>query len=120
MFELSVTGDFAASHMIPEHKGKCKNLHGHTWKVEVTLSGDRLDALGMVTDFAVVKKQLRDFLERLDHTHLNDLPAFKTANPTTENIAKHIFDEFSGICTPIRLRKVRVWESDSSSVTYYR
>jgi 6-pyruvoyltetrahydropterin/6-carboxytetrahydropterin synthase len=119
MFELSVCADFAASHMLRGYEGKCKNLHGHTWKVEVVLDGEELNDTGMLVDFALVKKQLRGFLESLDHVHLNDLPAFKDVNPTTENIAGHIFEEFSKTCRPLVLKRVRVWESDTSSVTYY-
>lgn len=119
MFELSVSSDFAASHMLRGYEGKCKNLHGHTWKVEVVLAGDDLNDIGMVVDFALVKKQLRGFLETLDHVHLNDLPAFKDVNPTSENIAKYIFEQFSALCRPLILKRVRVWESDTSSVTYF-
>ena len=120
MFELSVTGDFAAAHILRGYGGKCENLHGHTWKVEVTLRGEELDDVGMVVDFAVVKKQLRGLLKTLDHVHLNDLPAFREVNPTTENLAKYILEEFSPLCRPLDVVKVRVWESDSASVTYYK
>lgn len=119
MFELSVKGDFCASHILHGHEGKCKKLHGHTWKVEVTVASEELDIVGRVIDFAVIKKQLNIFLETIDHTHLNDLPAFKDLNPSTENLAKHIYQGFSKTCQPIALKCVRVWESESSSVTYY-
>jgi 6-pyruvoyltetrahydropterin/6-carboxytetrahydropterin synthase len=119
MFEVSVAGHFAASHMLRGYEGKCKNLHGHTWKVEVALAGNKLNDTGMLIDFVDVKKKLNGFLETLDHVHLNDLPVFQDINPTTENIAKHVFEKFSEICRPLELKRVRVWESDASSVTYY-
>jgi len=120
MFELSIKGNFAAAHSLRGYEGKCKNLHGHTWKVEVVIVSDRIDAIGMVADFALLKKRLREFLERLDHVHLNDIPYFKDANPTTENLAKYIYDEFPKFSGSISLKKVTVWESDHASATYYK
>lgn len=118
MYELSIKSDFAAAHFLRGYEGKCKNLHGHTWKVELVLEGRELDKAGMVVDFAVVKKQLKEFLEELDHAHLNDLPYFKEINPTTENLAKYIFDEFPKRYRPLKVKRVTVWESDQASVTY--
>ena len=119
MFELSVKGHFCASHILHGHEGKCKTLHGHTWKVEAVIKSDRLDGVGRVVDFAVIKEKLNSFLETIDHVHLNDLPAFKDINPTTENLAKYIFEGFSKVCRPLALARVTVWESENSSVTYY-
>jgi 6-pyruvoyltetrahydropterin/6-carboxytetrahydropterin synthase len=118
MYELAITGDFAASHMLAGYEGNCKNLHGHTWKVEAFLESSRLDSIGMVMDFKLAKKKLKDVLTRLDHVHLNDLAVFAHVNPTTENLAKYIFEEFSKECGPFKVKRVRVWESDSASITY--
>ena len=119
MYELSITGDMAAAHFIEGHEGKCKNLHGHTWKIEVTVISEKLNDIGMVADFAVLKKKLRGTLNETDHVCLNDLPFFKGAPPTTENIARYIYQNFSAAIGPLDLKRVRVWESDTSSVTYY-
>ena len=119
MFELSIQGDIASAHFLRGYEGKCRNLHGHTWQVEVSIVGDQLDNIGMVADFRVLKKQLKDFLRELDHVCLNDLPYFQEINPTTENIAKYIFENFSKIVSPLKMSSVRVWESDVSSVSYY-
>jgi 6-pyruvoyltetrahydropterin/6-carboxytetrahydropterin synthase len=124
MFELSVTGDIASAHFLPGYEGPCKDLHGHTWKIEVTVRSSSLDKIGMVVDFKEIKKALKDFLEHLDHVCLNDLEHFKRNNPTTENIAKYIYENFGKDVgaireSPLQIVKVRVWESDSSSVTYY-
>ena len=119
MFELSIISDFAAAHSLPDYDGPCKNLHGHTWKVEVTLEREQLDDKGMVVDFRVIKKQLKEFLLKLDHQYLNDLPEFKDLIPTTDNLAKYIYKEFSQVCKPIKIKSVRVWESETASVTYY-
>lgn len=118
MYELSVKGDFCAAHFLKGYEGKCKTLHGHTWKVEVTIASEHLDKIGMVADFALIKKNLREFLETIDHVHLNELPYFKDVNPTTENLAKYIYDEFPKKYGPFTITKVTVWESDSASITY--
>lgn len=119
MYELSIKGDFASSHSLRGHSGKCKNLHGHTWKVKVVIEGKQLNDIGMVADFAFIKRHLKIFLSKLDHTHLNDLDFFKKINPTSENLAKYIYDEFSKMCQPLKIREVQVLESDSTSVTYF-
>ena len=118
MYELGVKGHFAASHLLKGYEGKCKDLHGHTWKVELVIESQKLDAIGMVADFAEVKKQLNDFLESLDHVHLNDTPPFNQTNPTTENLAKYIFDKFSQRHRFLKIKRVTVWESDTASITY--
>lgn len=119
MFELSITSDFSSAHFLRGYDGSCHHLHGHTWKLEVTICSEKLNDIGLVFDFREIKKKLKEFLACLDHTCLNDLPAFSKANPSTENIAKYIYHEFAVHCRPFKIQKVRVWESDSSSVTYY-
>ena len=120
MFELSIKGDFAAAHRLHGYEGNCKDLHGHTWKVEVVIAADQLDKIGMVMDFKIVKIKLKELLSKIDHVYLNSLAAFKENNPTTENLAKYIFEEFSLVCQPLQIKRVQVWESDSASVVYYK
>lgn len=120
MYELSIKGDFAASHSLRGHEGKCKNLHGHTWKVEVVVTKGSLDQVGRIQDFSILKRQLRNFLGTIDHSHLNNLPPFDRINPTTENLAKYVYDGFSKVCKPLKLKRVTVWESENASVTYSR
>ena len=119
MFELKVKGDIASAHQLRGYEGRCKDLHGHTWKIEVTLQSEKLDAIGMVADFKVMKKLLKEILDPIDHVFLNDLPYFKEANPTTENIAKYIYIHFGRACKPLKLKQVEVWESESASSIYY-
>ncbi len=119
MFELTIKGDLASAHFLPGYQGNCRDLHGHTWKVELTIIGDKLDPVGMLVDFKVIKQQFRDFLSTVDHVCLNDLPYFKKVNPSTENIARYIYQEFGKVCKPLKIKRVRVWESDTSDITYY-
>ena len=118
MFELIIRDHIASAHLLRGYPGKCQNLHGHTWKVEVSIQRQDLDELGMVADFAELKKQLKDFLEHLDHTNLNDIDYFKTVNPTAENLAKYIYDRFSKEVQPLALTRVTVWESERCSASY--
>ena len=119
MFELTIKGDIASAHFLRGYPGKCKDLHGHTWKVEVFLQKEQLNAIGMVEDFALLKKQFKAFLERLDHKCLNELDYFKEVNPTAENIAKYIYEEFQKETKDLKVVKVQVWESDLASASYY-
>ncbi len=116
MYTIKVEAGFSSAHNLRGYKGKCEQLHGHNWKVEVVVKKDKLDKLGMVADFRFVKDKLNAVLEGLDHKYLNDIAYFKKVNPTSENIAKYIYDCFKSRVPG--LRSVTVWESDNSSATY--
>jgi len=121
MFEVSVEETFAAGHALRNYKGKCENVHGHNYRVQVTFSGPELDSIGLLVDFVVVKKLMQTVVDRLDHQYLNDLAPFDVLNPSAENMAKYFYDEIGsglGQSTPVRLGQVRVWETDTSSATY--
>ena len=122
MFEIKVSAEFEAAHRIAGYKGKCDRLHGHSWTVEAAVTGTKLDELGMLVDFKLVKGRLRELLEKLDHMFLNELEPFSAGiNPTAENIARYIYNEMAKaefLTDDIRLKHIQVWESPKSSVTY--
>ena len=120
MYELMVHAQFSSAHSLRGYQGKCEALHGHNWKVEIQITAETLDKLGMVIDFKVLKQNLHHIIQRLDHKHLNDIPPFDSLNPSSENIAFYIFQELKKSLTPerITLAKVTVWESDDSSASY--
>ena len=122
MFEIKFSAEFEAAHRIAGYKGKCDRLHGHSWTVEAAVTGTRLDELGMLVDFKLVKGRLRELLEVLDHMFLNDLEPFSAGiNPTAENIAKYIYSEMAKaefLTEDIKLKHIQVWESPKSSVIY--
>lgn len=138
MFEVRVEGSFSSAHRLREYKGKCEALHGHNWKVEVFIESQNLDKIGMVTDFKKIKKLLSEVLEKLDHAFLNDIAYFKKiqpvrkksiknklklsngVNPTSENIAKYIFDQLQAKDKKLNLKKVTVWESDNSAASFIK
>jgi 6-pyruvoyltetrahydropterin/6-carboxytetrahydropterin synthase len=121
MFELKVTGSFAAAHRLSMVTEKCENLHGHNWRIEFYVKADKLNDAGVVVDFGVIKKHLRDLLEYLDHKYLNELDPFKEINASSENIAKYLADEMEKrIEEPhVSVSRVTVWESDDAAATYY-
>jgi 6-pyruvoyltetrahydropterin/6-carboxytetrahydropterin synthase len=100
--------------------GKCEQLHGHNWKVEVTVASKRLGKEGLVIDFGVLKEKVERVMKTLDHTHLNDLPPFSRREPSSENIAKYVFDalkkELKG--RTIALKRVTAWESETAGASY--
>ena len=120
MYELKIISQFSAAHQLREYEGKCENLHGHNWKVEVSVTGNKLGKNGLLIDFKLIKKATENVLGELDHEFLNDLDAFKTANPSSENIARHIFTALSRELNTedIKVSRVTTWESDSACATY--
>ena len=122
MFEVSVEQTFAAGHALRNYKGACENVHGHNFKIQVTIEGQELDQTGMLVDFLDVKQSMRDVIARLDHKFLNDVPPFDVKNPSAENIAEYFYEELtSGLVSnpvPVRVREVKVWETDIQSATY--
>jgi len=119
MFEVSVTQTFAAAHALRGYKGKCENTHGHNYRVEVTVAGDRLDSIGLLADFADIKNAMRDVIARLDHVHLNETPPFDELNPSAENIAWYIAEEVKALLGgAASVSAVKVWETDSCVATY--
>lgn len=117
MFEIKVTGEFSSAHNLREYRGKCEELHGHNWKVKAVVSGKKLDKAGLLMDFKELKARLNKILDRFDHKYINRLEYFKRVNPTSENIARYIFDNLKSQIS--NLKSVTVWESGNCSATYY-
>jgi 6-pyruvoyltetrahydropterin/6-carboxytetrahydropterin synthase len=120
MYELKIISHFAAAHQLREFKGKCEKLHGHNWKIEVFVTGERLGEDGLLIDFKLIKETTNRILDELDHQFLNELEPFKTLNPSSENIAHYLFKSLSQELNRdnIRIAKVTAWESDSACATY--
>jgi 6-pyruvoyltetrahydropterin/6-carboxytetrahydropterin synthase len=121
MYELMVESKFAAAHQLRGYKGKCENLHGHNWRVTVAVTAERLNEQGLAIDFLDLKKALRDVLDQLEHTFLNDIFPFTQINPSSENLAKWIYDTLAKKLNDdnIEVASVTVWESDSASASYF-
>ena len=120
MYELHIETEFAAAHFLREYKGKCENLHGHNWKVEVHLRGEKLDRAGLLMDFHDAKTIINGIINRFDHKYLNDTPEFETANPTTENLSHILYDEIAAALPEgVSVARVTCWESARCGASYY-
>lgn len=121
MFEVSVRSSFSGAHRLRGYRGKCEELHGHNWDIEVFVATNRLGKTGLALDFKLLKQKLNGVLTELDHCDLNKLPYFKKANPSAENIAKYIYIDLkkSLKIKGVKLNRVRVWETRDSCATYF-
>ncbi len=121
MYRLKIHSSFAAAHCLIHYQGECENLHGHNWKVEVAVTARELDKAGLGIDFKVLKTETNKLLKTLDHKYLNDLPPFVNLSPSSENIARYLYQELAGILNNgnIKIDMVTVWESDFASASYY-
>ncbi len=122
MYHLTIKTHFAAAHRLVNYQGDCENLHGHNWHVEVTVGARELDAAGLGIDFKLLKRHTKELLGELDHKYLNDLPAFAQVSPSSEQIARFLFNRLSSQLDTgnVSLERVTVWESEFACASYTR
>jgi 6-pyruvoyltetrahydropterin/6-carboxytetrahydropterin synthase len=120
MFTLCVKDSFAAAHRLVGYKGKCEELHGHNFTVEVCIAGNELQDDGMLMDFTILKGHLHEVLDVLDHKYINDIPFFSGHASSAEYIAVYVFSEMGKRVGDDRvsMKKVTVWESDRACASY--
>ena len=113
---------FAAAHNLINYQGDCENLHGHNWRVEVTVAAKELDEAGLGIDFKVLKKKTNQLLDELDHKYLNDLEPFVSSSPSSENISRYLFERLSKSLNNanVTVDRVNVWESENACASYSR
>jgi len=121
MYELSIETSFASAHQLRGYKGKCEKLHGHNWKVQISVAAERLNEIDLAIDFHELKKMANEVIAPLDHSFLNDVFPFTEKNPSSENIAKWIYESMKKKINEgnVRISAVTVWESDTASASYY-
>ena len=121
MYKIKVLSHFSGAHRLRYLHGKCEALHGHNWKVEVCVASNRLNKEGVVIDFTMLKQKVEKVLKPLDHTYLNDYPYFSEREPSSENIAKYVFDRLKGELKGrhVALKEVTAWESETSCAMYF-
>lgn len=120
MYKLAIDTNFSSAHNLREYGGACERLHGHNWAVRVTVEAEKLDNLGMVLDFKLLKEKTEKVVEGLDHRYLNEVPPFNEKNPTAENLARFIYEELKKALDDgnVRVKTVKVWESDRAAASY--
>ena len=120
MFEVSIDYSFAAGHALRDYKGKCENVHGHNYKVRVSVQGENLDSTGLLIDFIDLRQAVKAVVDRFDHQFLNDASPFDHLNPSAENMARYFSQELEPQVKQngARLQSVTVWETENSFATY--
>ncbi|MBN1231817.1 MAG: 6-carboxytetrahydropterin synthase QueD [Candidatus Coatesbacteria bacterium] len=118
MYKLKVKTYFSAAHCLEGYPGACQRIHGHNWDITACFSSDKLNELGMVEDFNVLKKELNMLIEKLDHRLLNEIEPFDKINPTSENIARWLFENLENKFKNVHVLYVEVSESSNSFARY--
>ena len=120
MYELKVVTKFAAAHRLTMVGEKCENMHGHNWKIEVYVTGEKTDDAGVLIDFGIIKKHVREIMAMLDHKYLNELEYFQRGQPSSENIAYFVATELQKRIDnqAVSISRVTAWESDDAGATY--
>lgn len=120
MYEIMIQESFSAAHRLRNYGGRCEELHGHNWRVDVVVGAKELDSSGLAMDFKELRQHTREILSRLDHAFLNELEPFEALNPSSENIARFIFQGLESKLAGrgISIVRVNVWESDHSCASY--
>jgi len=119
-YRLSIKDGFAAAHRLVGSGGKCESMHGHNFRVILEVSGDQLDETGMLMDFGDLKRILKAVLVELDHSDLNEHPVFSGSSPSSENIARFIWDKVDDAIAidTVTVVSVTVNESETASAKY--
>ncbi len=120
-FEVMIERNFSSAHQLRGYKGKCENLHGHNYRIEIYARGRELDNIGLLVDFVELKSAADEIVQYLDHRNINELPPFdKQLNPSAENLAKFILEKVSSRVGDDRVSiyKVRCFETPTSVATY--
>ena len=120
MYHLTIQTHFAAAHNLLHYQGDCENLHGHNWKVEVTVRAESLDKAGLGIDFKILKKKTNVIMDLLDHKYLNDLDMFKETSPSSEHISRYIFEALEKELAEqaVEVERITVWESDNACASF--
>lgn len=120
MYEVTIKRTFSAAHVLEEAGGGCEDLHGHNFTVEVSVVTKELNTQGLACDFRVLKRWTEEIIAVMDHKYLNELDYFKKLRPSSENIARYIYEKMAGKTAdqPFSINCVTIWESETSRVTY--
>ena len=121
MYEVTIKQSFSAAHMLNEIGGACEKLHGHNFVVEISICSIVLSEEGILIDFRILKQWADEILKEFDHKYLNDISYFKDTNPSSENIARYIYDRISEKVKKRNLdvSRVTIWESEDARASYY-
>ena len=120
-FEVMIERNFSSAHQLRGYKGKCENLHGHNYKIEIFARGKELNNIGLLVDFVQLKEAADELVTYLDHKNLNELePFIEEQNPSAENVARYVLEKLAVKINDDRVQiyKVKCWETPTSVATY--
>jgi 6-pyruvoyltetrahydropterin/6-carboxytetrahydropterin synthase len=122
-YYIGIITSFSSSHQLRGYNGNCERLHGHNWKVEVIVKGEKLNPIGILIDFRELRKMVNSIISRLDHNHLNEIFPFTEENPSSENIARYIYTELEKELhkegyNNIYIHRVKIYETEHSFCIY--
>jgi 6-pyruvoyltetrahydropterin/6-carboxytetrahydropterin synthase len=122
MYEISVESSFSAAHRLKNYRGPCENLHGHNWAIKATVRCETLDAAGIGIDFRLLKSHVGEILNELDHQDLNAVLDPQGINPSSENIARYIFEKLEKALSGWNgsVARVEVYETPGSCAVYFK
>jgi len=121
VYELYIETHFSAAHALKGYEGDCSRLHGHNWIIRVYVRCRQLDKIGIGLDFRVIKDHVKEVLQGLDHAHINELPQFCDINPTSEHIARYLYEQLGQRINRegIAVSRIQVSETPNAGVFYY-
>ena len=117
MYEIKAQLYFSAAHHLLNYDGECENQHGHNWLVEAYVQGTELDKCYIIIDYKILKKHLKEVLNLLDHKDINELEDFKGISPSSETLAKYIYEKMKANVPQIS--KISIWETATSCASYF-
>jgi len=122
MYDIAVESSFSAAHRLRDYEGPCENVHGHNWLVRATVRCETLDASGLGIDFRLLKRHLKTILDEFDHKDLNAVLDPLGLNPSSENIARYIYERLASALSGWRgsVAKVDVFETPGCCATYFK
>jgi 6-pyruvoyltetrahydropterin/6-carboxytetrahydropterin synthase len=120
-YEVMIERNFSSAHQLRGYRGKCENLHGHNYKIEIYARGRELDNIGLLVDFGDLKQAADEIVNYLDHRNINELAPFdRELNPSAENLARFILEQVAARVgdNRVQIYKVRCFETPTSVATY--
>jgi len=119
MYTITIEDKFSAAHQLRDYPGHCSRLHGHNYKVIVSVEAEKLDEIGLAFDFRELKTITHEAVNMLDHQNLNELDFFSYQNPSAENIARLLHSKIYEQLPPyVKLKEISIVESDGCVLTY--
>ncbi|MDQ6964290.1 MAG: 6-carboxytetrahydropterin synthase QueD [Mariprofundales bacterium] len=121
-FALSVSTGFSAAHSLRDYEGDCARLHGHNWQVKLTITAEKLNSIGIAIDYKLLKSELKAALADWDHYNLNEVSPFDVINPSSENVARVLFQRMRQRLASydnVTVSRVEIGETCATRVCYW-